>query len=177
MYKVLSQCLKLRAFHLLSGATLHPWVGILSCWTSLPGKERERKSLSFVNGGRPGCGRPALNFIERFWLGLVHSASQVDLKVYSNELWNGLHNYAQVYRNLLPCTPNSSSTLALCQSCLLIPVYLRVLFKKSRRISLVLVACPVSDTLNVYYGRRRATLWKCCCVCCYYILLWLSLSK
>ena len=26
---------------------------------------------------------------------------QVELKVYSNELWNELHNYAQMYRNVL----------------------------------------------------------------------------
>ena len=43
-----------------------------------------------------GCGRPTLNFIECFWLGSVHV-----LKVYSNELWNELYNYAQMYRNVL----------------------------------------------------------------------------
>ena len=53
------------------------------------------------------CGRPTLNLIECFWLG---SASTVELKVYSNELWNELHNYALV--KVQKCTPMPNQTAA-----------------------------------------------------------------
>ena len=48
-----------------------------------------------------GCGRPTVNFIERFWPGSLRSASQVKFKVYSNKLWNEQRSYGQMYRNVL----------------------------------------------------------------------------
>ena len=56
-----------------------------------------------------GCGRPTLNCV----LACVGPFNlQVDLKEYSNGLWNELHNHAQMYRNVLQCTPKGPSTLA-----------------------------------------------------------------
>ena len=43
------------------------------------------------------------------WVSLF--SLQVELKVNLNELWNELHNYAQMYRNVQKCTPNGLSTL------------------------------------------------------------------
>ena len=49
-----------------------------------------------------GCGRPTL--LSVFGLG-----RSIELKVYSTELWNELHE--QMYRNVLQCAPNGLSTL------------------------------------------------------------------
>ena len=63
----------------------------------------------------------AHKFIERPWLESVRSASKLNLKLYSNELWNELHNYAQMYRNVLQCTEMYSNV----QQCT--PMYWNVL--------------------------------------------------
>ena len=42
------------------------------------------------------------------------------------------------------------------------------LLEKSRGISLVLVACPISYALVTPIPADEEPLWKCCCVCRYY---------
>ena len=77
---------------------------------------REAPSLrmgSFFLGG--GCwlvGAPPIIMLFARGQRVGPFSLEVELKVYSNELWNELHNHAQMYRNVLRCTPNGPSTLA-----------------------------------------------------------------
>ena len=60
-----------------------------------------------------GCGRSTLNCIGRFWLESVRSASKLNSRcTQMNYEMNSALNYAQMYRNVLQCTPNGPTTLA-----------------------------------------------------------------
>ena len=78
------------------------------------------RTLISLTNAYASCSRLTLNFIECLWLGSVRSALILNSKPYSNELWNELHNHAQMYRNVLQIMYSKRPKYTgECQSCYL----------------------------------------------------------
>ena len=130
--------------------------GWVECVGSLLGSWFIRMLISLTNA-YTGCGRPALNFIECFWLGSVCSASKLDSKCTPV-------NYEMNCITMHICTEIYSNVLQMAQVHWQVPVLLiinnryssvRVLIYRSTvRPTNQLAMCPLFDFRRHYSGKR-----------------------